>query len=168
MTDRRRLARDTSVTDCERMLAIDPLLVGLDDDILTAMRRSAAQPETRLMGVVDGGGVLVGVLPIIRLAEAVIAHVAPEALLTNIGDAADVARFRTAVEARIVADLMTPPASIRGDATVDLAFRLMHQRHLTGLYVVDEAGRPVGYLDLLELAVTYVDALEAKPANPAS
>ena len=36
----------------------------------------------------------------------------------------------------------------------------MHARHLSGLYVVDDDGRPTGYLDLLELTMHYVEALE--------
>ncbi len=133
--------------------------------MLVAMRRSAAQPETRLLGVVDTAGTLVGVLPVLRLAEAVIARVAPESLLTEITDLADVERFKAAVEAKVVGDLMAPPATIQGHATVDAAFREMHRRHLSALYVVDGTGRPTGYLDLLELAVNYVDALEAGTAD---
>jgi hypothetical protein len=32
----------------------------------------------------------------------------------------------------------------------------MHERHLSGVYVVDAAGRPTGYLDGLELAAAVV------------
>lgn len=147
---------------CQKLLAIEPLYVGAQDDVLAVMRRSARQPETRLIGVVDEAGILIGVVPILRLAEAVIARVVPEALLTDISDIADVARFSSAVEARVARDVMVEPAAIRGDATVDAAFHLMHLRHLSGLYVVDDAGRPTGYLDLLELAVGYLDALDAE------
>jgi CBS domain-containing protein len=49
------------------------------------------------------------------------------------------------------------------DDTVDAAFRVMHQRRLSGLYVTDPAGRPIGYLDLLEVTIRYLDALEAAP-----
>lgn len=166
VTQGTRLARDTPVAVCQALLAIEPLLVHAEDDVLVAMRRSAAQPETRLLGVVDTGGTLVGVLPVLRLAEAVIARVAPESLLTEITDLADVERFKTAVEAKVVGDLMALPATIQGEATVDAAFREMHRRHLSALYVVDPTGRPTGYLDLLELAVNYVDALEAGTADP--
>jgi CBS domain-containing protein len=124
------------------------------------MRRAAAQPATRLIGVVDDDGRLVGVLPILRLVETVVARVVPESLLTDIHDIADVARFGHAVEARTAAEAMVEPAAIAPEATVSEAFRLMHQRRLSGLYVVDQQGRPTGYLDLLELALVYVDALE--------
>jgi hypothetical protein len=44
----------------------------------------------------------------------------------------------------------------------------MHARRLSGLYVIDEAGRPTGYLDLLELTMRYVEALEddRPPVDP--
>lgn len=153
------------VSACQQRLAIDMLLVSPDDDLLAVMRRSAAQPETRLIGVVAPDGELIGVLPILRLAESVVARVAPEALLTDITDAGDVARFGHTVEARSVRDVMIEPAVIRPEATVDQAFRQMHLRHLSGLYVVDADGHPTGYLDLLELAISYVDALESGPPS---
>lgn len=162
MTGPIRLARQTTVAVCQTLLEIEPLVVGLDEDLLVVLRRAAAQPGTRMVGVVDDSGRLVGVFPILRLAESVVARVVPEALMADIADVADVARFGHAVEARTAADVMLEPASIRPDATIGEAFRVMHQRRLSGLYVVDEADRPTGYLDLLELAVAYVDALEGR------
>jgi CBS domain-containing protein len=149
------------VSACQKRLAVEMLLVGVDDDLLSIMHRSAEQPQTRLIGIVDNDGKLVGVLPILRLAESVVSRVAPETLLTDIADAGDVARFGHAVEARVARDAMLEPATIAPEATIDQAFRRMHQRHLSGLYVVDDEGRPTGYLDLLELVLMYVDALES-------
>jgi CBS domain-containing protein len=164
MTGRFSLARHTPVSECQQRLAIEMLLVHADDDLLPVMRQAAARPETRVIGVVDDAGRITGVLPILRLAEAVVSRVAPEALLADISDIGDVARFGHAVESRVVRDAMVEPGIIRPEATLDEAFRLMHHRHLSGLYVVDPDGRPTGYLDLLELVLLYVDALEAPPA----
>lgn len=164
MTGRARLARHTPVAACEGLLAIEPLLVHREDDLLEVLRRSAAQPATRVIGVVDERGVLVGVMPILRLAESIVARVVPESLLTDIADIADVARFGHAVEARTVADAMIAPAAISPDATIADAFRIMHARRMSGLYVVDGDGRPTGYIDLLELALVYLEALEAGKA----
>ena len=166
MTGRFSLARHTPVSACQQRLAIEMLLVGAGDDLLVVMRQSAARPETRVIGVIDDEGKLTGVLPVLRLAEAVVSRVAPEALLADISDVGDVARFGHAVESRVVRDVMVEPGVVRPEATLDEAFRLMHQRHLSGLYVIDPEGRPTGYLDLLELVLLYVDALEAPP--PAS
>lgn len=162
MPDRSRSVRHTPVADSVSLLPIEPLLVHPDDDPLEVMRAAAEHPQTRVLGVVDDDGRLVGVLSIVRLAEAVIVRVSPETLLADISDLADAARFGHAVAARAVADVMLPPASIAATATIDDAFRKMHARHLSGLYVIDDAGRPTGYLDLLELTMRYVEALEAE------
>jgi CBS domain-containing protein len=161
VTDRARRARRIPVSSCVALLPIEPLLVAPDADPLEVMHRIALQPQTRLLGVVDAGGRLIGVLPALRLAEAVVVRVAPETLLADIVDLEDAASFGHVVEARTVGDVMLPPATIRPDATADEAFRLMHGRHLSGLYVVDPDGRPVGYLDLLELTIAFVEVLEA-------
>ena len=68
----------------------------------------------------------------------------------------DVGEFDRFVEATVAGDLMRPPAALAGTATMGEAFRLMHERHLSGLYVVDAAGRPVAYVDGLELAAAVV------------
>lgn len=161
MSDRTRQVRRTPVSEVVALLPIEPLLVHPDDDPLVVMHLAAERPQTRLLGVVDDDGVLVGVLSIVRLAEAVIVRVSPETLLADISDLADAVRFGHAVAARTVADVMLPPAVIKADSSIDEAFRQMHARHLSGLYVVDDAGRPTGYLDLLELTLRYVGALEA-------
>jgi CBS domain-containing protein len=160
-----RLARHTTVAACQSLLAIEPLIVHRDDELLVVMRRAVDHPETRLIGVVDDAGILVGVLPVLRVAESVIGRVVPEALLADIDDIDDVARFGHAIEARTAGDAMIDRAVTRPDATIDQAFRLMHSRHLSGLYVVDADGRPTGYLDLLELAIRYVEALETDPSR---
>ena len=161
MQERSRTVRHSPVADSVSVLPIEPLLVHLDDDPLDVMRAAAAHPQTRVLGVVNDDGRLVGVLSIVRLAEAVIVRVSPETLLADISDLADAARFGHAVAAKTVADVMLPPASIAATATIDDAFRRMHARHLSGLYVVDADGRPTGYLDLLELTMRYVEAIEA-------
>jgi predicted transcriptional regulator len=142
------------------LLAIGPLLVRREDDLLDIVRRSAEQPATRTIGVIGDDGRVVGVIRVLRLTESIVARVAPEALMAGIQDAAAVGRFGHAVEDRIASDIMEPPATISPEATVSEAFREMHRHRVTGMYVVDRDGRPTGYIDLLELAIRLVDALE--------
>jgi CBS domain-containing protein len=144
MSERTRRIRHTPVQECVSLLPIDPLLVHPGDDPLEVMHRAAERPQTRLLGVVDDAGVL------------------------DIADIADAARFGHAVSASTVEDVMVTPATISETATIDEAFRRMHARRLSGLYVIDEAGRPTGYLDLLELTMRYVEALEddRPPVDP--
>jgi CBS domain-containing protein len=158
LTDRIRLARDTTVEDCQALLGIEPLLVDVDAPLLDVVRSAARQPATRLIGVVDGGRI-VGVVPVTRVAESVVARVAPEALLIDVEDDDSAVSFSRSFEDRTAREIMLPPAVATPRETLGQAFRVMHERRLGGLYVVDEAGRPTGYLDLLELAVVYADAL---------
>jgi CBS domain-containing protein len=60
---------------------------------------------------------------------------------------------------------MLEPASVLGTDTLDVAFRTMHGRRLSGLYVVDAGGRVSGYLDLLELALRYAEAIAVDDAT---
>ena len=153
------------MAECVDLLEIGPLIARANDDLLDVVRRAAVQPQTRVVGVVDEAGRLIGVTPILRLAESVVARVAPESLLADITDLAGVARFGDEVDARTVGDVMLEAAAIRPQATIDDAFRLMHKRRMSGLYVIDDQGRPTGYLDLLELAILYADALDRGDAR---
>jgi CBS domain-containing protein len=165
MSERARRVRQTLVSESVAALSIEPLLVHPGDDPLAVMHLAAEHPQTRVLGVVDDTGVLVGVLSTVRLAEAVIVRVSPETLLAEISDLADIARFGHTVSARTVGDVMLPPATIAGTATIEEAFRRMHASDMSGLYVVDDSGRPTGYLDLLELTMRCVEALEADSAE---
>jgi CBS domain-containing protein len=157
-----RLARRTSVASAESLLAIEPLLIPAGEDLLAAMRTAAAHPSTRVIGIVDDVGRVVGVLPASELAEAVVAHAVPEVFFAASGDIEGIGRFARLLEAHTIGEIAQPPAVITAERTIGDAFREMHRRKLSGLYVVDDDGRPSGYLDLQELAMRYVEALEAE------
>jgi CBS domain-containing protein len=147
-----RLDRAARVEDGMKLLAIEPLLVNQRDDLFDIMGRAARQPSTRLVGVVDDDGRLVGVIRIRDLVEDVLAHTIPEALMSDLVSVDDVARFGHQVESHTAADAMLPPAAVRADASIVAAFRRMLKDGLSGVYVVDDEQRPTGYLDRLELA----------------
>ena len=84
--------------------------------------------------------------------------------MSGITDIEDVARFSHAIEARTAEDAMLAPVSIAASATVGEAFRILRDRRMSGIHVVDGDRRVVGYMDLLELAVLYVDVLEGEDA----
>jgi CBS domain-containing protein len=147
-----RLDRAARVEDGMKLLAIEPLLVNVHDDLFAIMARAARQPSTRLIGVVDDDGRLVGVIRIRDLVEDVLAHTIPEALMSDLASVDDVARFGHQVETHTAADAMLPPAAVSSDASIVAAFRRMLKDGLSGVYVVDADQRPTGYLDRLELA----------------
>lgn len=166
MTDHPRLARQTTVEACEALLEIGPLLVPETADLRDVVRAAARQSATRLIGVVDAAGRLVGVSPVTRVAESIVARVVPEALLIDVADAATASEFSHSMEDRLAGDIMLPPAVVRRSDTIGDAFRVMHERRLGGVYIVDDDGLPTGYLDLLELALVYVRVMTDAPSEP--
>jgi len=148
----------TPVTVAEGLLAIEPVLVAADDALDAVIRRAGASPSTRVLGVVDPAGVLIGVVTSHDLVAAVAGRLAPGALLTRIHDADGMGEYARYVEAKVARDLMRPPGALPESATLAEAFHLMVLRDLSGVYVVDAAGRPTGYLDGLELAAAVVAA----------
>jgi CBS domain-containing protein len=148
----------TPIAAAVGLLAIEPVLVAADDHLDAVIRRAGTSPSTRVLGVVDGAGVLIGVVTSHDLVAAVVGRLAPGALLTQIHDADGVDEYARYVEATVAGDLMRAAAALPETATLAEAFHLMYVRHLSGLYVVDAAGHPTGYLDGLELAAAVVAA----------
>lgn len=148
----------TPITAAEDLLAIEPVLVAADDHLDAVIRRAGSAPATRVLGVVDASGVLIGVVTSHDLVAAVVGRLAPGALLARIHDVDGMGEYGRYVEATVAGDLMRPPAALPQSATLAEAFRLMHLRDLSGVYVVDEEGRPTAYLDGLELAAAVATA----------
>jgi len=155
---RARLTGRTPIREAEGLLAIEPVLVGPDEQLDAVIRRAGAAPATRDLGVVDRDGILVGVVTAHDLVASVVGRLAPSAMLAEIHDADGMEEYGRSVEARVARDLMRPPAALPETATLAEAFHLMYLRDLSGVYVVDEAGRPTGYIDGLELAAGIVSA----------
>jgi CBS domain-containing protein len=151
-----RLAKRTPVREIEDSLDIDPVVVRATDDLLTVARAAFRKPQTRVLAVVDEQGRLEGVLPVVRIVEEIVAQAAPEQLIAEISDIGAVERFGREVAARVASDLASPPVALREHDTVGDAFRLMHEHHYTGLPVIDGERRVIGYVDLLELALRYL------------
>ncbi len=142
----------TPIAAAEGRLGIEPVLVAPDATLDELIERAGASPATRVLGVVDGSGVLVGIVTVDHLVIAVVGRLAPWALLVDVLDMEGVTRYDRYVEARVARDLMLDPAALAPTATLGDAFRAMQEHEVPGVYVVDGDGRPVGYVDGLELA----------------
>lgn len=167
MTGHLRISKRTRVGEVHGRLDIEPVVVGVDEDLISAARRPMARPGTRLLAVVDAEGRLVGVLPVLRLVEEIVARVSPEELMAEVTDLESAGRFGREVGAHVCRDLMGPPVHLTRDSTVADAFRAMHEHQYSGLPVVDDQMQVVGYVDLLELALRYLDQLPASSAPEA-
>ena len=165
MTERKRLAKRTAVRDIEHHLGIEPNIVAHGDDLVDVARRAIAQPQTRLLSVVDDQGRLVGVLPVLRVVEEIVARAHPEALMAEVTDLESAGRFGREVGALVAGDLMSPPVALHETSTVADAFRAMHDHHYSGLPLVSDDGRVIGYVDLLELALRYLEDYPLPPTG---
>ncbi len=56
---------------------------------------------------------------------------------------------------------MSKPVVLRPTSTVGDAFRAMHEHRYSGLPIVDDDRRVIGYIDLLELALRYLEDFPA-------
>ena len=72
-------------------------------------------------------------------------------LLVGMRDIEDVEESSRISRARTAGELMEEAAYVTMDDTVREAFSRMHERKLSGLPIVDEGMKVLGYLDLLQL-----------------
>jgi CBS domain-containing protein len=153
----RQLAKRTPVGEIDHQLDIGPTVVALDAPLVEVAHLAIAHPRTRILAVTDASGRLVGLLPVLRVVEEIVAQASPEVLMAEVTDLEMAARFGREVRARVAGDLMGPARFLRPESTVGEAFRMMHEHRLSGLPIVDGAGQVMGYIDLLELALRYLD-----------
>ena len=168
MPEAHRLLKRTLIRDVERVLDIEANIVHAGDDLVDVARQAFAGPSTRVISVVDDEERLVGILPVLRVVEEIVARVAPEQLLADISTVEQAGRFAEEVTARKAGDLMLDPLFLGLEDTVSDAFAAMHIHHLSGLPVVDAEGRVVGYVDVLELALRYLEELQPGPGPSAT
>ena len=134
----------------QQVLSVDTTRARFEPQIRAdeILRRIGDSEACEIFPVQDRVGVLVG---IIRAEALLVLAGQPESALYT-----------------IAADIMEPPASLRTTDTLREASRLMLQRKLPELPVVDAAGRILGYLDETAIARTYMEASGQDPSGPNS
>lgn len=162
MTGGHPFAKRTPVSEVDHSLDIEPTIVHVDTPLAEVARRAIGNPRTRVLSVVDAQDRLVGLLPVLRLVEEIVAQASPEVLMADVVDLESAARFGREIGARVAGDLMGPARFLRPTSSVGEAFRAMHEHRLSGLPVLGRDDRVIGYVDLLELALRYLDELPAE------
>jgi CBS-domain-containing membrane protein len=125
-----------------------------------------------VLSVVDDTRILVGLVPVRLLVNDIFLKIVPEEFLGEIADLGAALEYARHIAARTAADIMVEPVSLRPSETVRTAFERMHNSHMNGLPIVDEAGHVTGYLDMLELLLVWLrstgrDTLLRPPGEPA-
>lgn len=143
--------REMQIGEITRAGGMEPVTVPPDAPLDEVARALAAHPGVGVACVVTEEGRLVGLLDIHTIAEDLLFYILPEELLREVTDLERVAEFAARVRIRTVADGMQRPVWVKETDTLKQALMLMHKHRLSGLPVVDEAYRVVGYVDLLGL-----------------
>jgi len=143
--------RDMPVEDVAAMFTVAPTIVQDDssmDEVACAMM---ANPEVHVACVVAKDKRLVGLLDLQTISDYLFFYITPEEFLADISDLHDVERFAEKSRVRTVVDAMREPVWVKRGETVHDAFERMHTNHLTGIPLVDDAYRVIGFINLLEL-----------------
>lgn len=143
--------REMRIGDIARAAGLEPVTVSPDAPLDEVARALAAHPGVRVACVVTEEGRLIGLLDLHTITEDLLFYILPEELFREITDLERVAEFAEKTRIRTAADGMQRPVWVKETDTLKQALMLMHEHRLSGLPVVDEAYRVVGYMDLLGL-----------------
>ncbi len=143
--------REMQVGKIAHVVGLEPVTVPSDAPLDEVARALAAHPGVRVACVVTEEGRLIGLLDLHTITEDLLFYILPEELFREITDLERVAEFAQKTRIRTAADGMQRPVWVKETDTLKQALMLMHEHRLSGLPVVDEAYRVVGYVDLLGL-----------------
>jgi CBS domain-containing protein len=151
------IRRDTPVEDVIAILNLEPTIVQADTPLDEVSRIMQLHPSVHMVCVVSDEGRLIGLINLQDLVDALFVHIMPEKYLSEIHQLEDVMAFADRSRMRTAADAMQAPQWVKRSDTVREAFKRMHEHNISGLPVVDDQYRVVGYINLLELlAVCFV------------
>ena len=148
-----RVTRTTLIRDVISPLRADLASVKPDDNLTKVVEAVISAPTQRVLPVVDEDEKLMGMIRLSTICGEVLDHLAPELLMADIDTLADVFEFAQLEAARTADQLMEPGVSINQDARLVDALRLLHDPvvNLTSLPVLDDDGRLLGVIDLVQL-----------------
>ena len=147
------VTRTTLIRDVISPLRADLASVTPDDNLANVVEAVISAPTQRVLPVIDEDEKLVGMIRLSTICGEVLDQLAPELLMADIDTLADVFEFAQLEAARTAGQLMEPGVSINQDARLVDALRLLHDPvvNLTSLPVVDDDGRLLGVIDVVQL-----------------
>lgn len=152
------ITKTTKVRDALEYLRSEPTIVKASDDLLSIAEKVGLSPGTRTVAVVDAEEALIGIIHVSRFCDYVFLRIMPEEFMREILDSKAMIELARESEIRTAQDAMAEPVYVTIEDTVRDAFAKMHKHRLSGLPVVDEAKRVVGYLDMLQLLRVWLRA----------
>ena len=150
------ILRDTLVESVDSLWSLEPTIVPADTQLEDVVLAMLVHPRVHLASVVAKDGRLIGLLKLAVLADDLFFHILPEEFLGEITDLEKLMDYATKTRTLTAQDAMTPPVWVKRDDTVAEAFKRMHDNKLSGLPIVDDRYRVVGYINLLELLSLFI------------
>ncbi|MGQ9584971.1 MAG: CBS domain-containing protein [Anaerolineae bacterium] len=157
--------RDMPVERVVAILNLEPTIVSPDLPLDQVAAIMLEHPYAHVACVVAEDGRLVGLLSLQDLVDDLLFHIMPEEFLSEVTDLERVMEYASRSRVKIVADAMREPVWVKKGEPVKLAFKRMHEHHLSGLPVVDEQYRVLGYINLLELLAICTECVSGPEAG---
>ena len=127
-----------------------------DEPLNEVVAKIAEDRETMLACVVDEGEVLRGIIRPTELLKAVELR----EFHTQSYHLVDRWQALRLLRSRTVADIMSPPVTIREEDNIDRAIDIMLSEHVYELPVVDDKGRAIGEINYFGIITSAVDYLK--------
>ncbi|HJO07635.1 MAG TPA: CBS domain-containing protein [Chloroflexota bacterium] len=122
-----------------------------------AVRMFCRHRDISTLAVVDAENQLVGILEIGRLIDDILADVLPEGYTKDIMDLERMLDASFLLSPHdTVGEMMTAPVAISYQGTAEEAFLKLHSSGLRGIPIVDDDGRVLSYLGLLEFMTLWM------------
>ena len=138
-----------SVTSVRHKISRRAALVFEDATIEKVVQVILKDPKTRCVYTIDKQGKLTGIITLTTLAKYALSSAVPHPLWN----------FRTIdfVADHLAGTIKTEPVSIHDNDDLESAFQTMFNHDLEELPVVDDEGKVIGNLDMLELLTTTLE-----------
>lgn len=143
--------RATPVSDIVHLLSIQPTIVRVDTSLFDVVSQLQTNPGMPAACVVNNENRLVGVITHKNLADVMMAPVMPEAYINDPEGYDKALNFADVNQLPIAAAIMSDPIFVVEDETMEQTYRLMKERNLSGLPVVDKLYRVRGFITMIGL-----------------
>ncbi len=155
------ISTSSRVSDALDILGLVPSVVRPEDPISRVVEMMRFHPSVNVVGVVNEEERLIGLIDTATLSETLFFQVFPESFIAELHDRKTVMEFfKRPHDARTAGDIMGPPAFVHTHDTLFDAFRVLQQRKLEGVPVLDSHHKVVGYIHLVELMAMYFEGGE--------
>jgi CBS domain-containing protein len=146
--------RNTPISELIHLLSIQPTIVRVDTPLFDVVNQLQSNPGMPAACVVNNEDRLVGVIPLKGLADVMMAPVMPEAYINDPEGYDKAVKFSDVNQLPIAAAIMSDPVYVMEEESLELTYKRMKDRNLSGLPVVDKLYRVRGFITLLGLMAT--------------